>query len=246
MIHKYTEKELVGKTFGELLVIRQVENDKHQRTQFECLCSCEKIVIFRGSLLATGRRIDCGHLGKERVIKSNMSKRGSNNYYEKEDYIVGISSNTQEEFFIDKDDFDKVKDYTWREKDGYIETSFKNIGEKKKRISLHSLILNNNDKTKEIDHINKNKKDNRKNNLRLVSHSDNMKNRKRNYSNKTGVSGVEKRKNKYMAVLKLDGIRYNLGIYENIDDAIVARLKAEKEYFGEFAPQRHLFEEYGI
>lgn len=30
------------------------------------------------------------------------------------------------------------------------------------------------------------------------------------------------------------------------EEAIVARLKAEKEYFAEFAPQKILFEEYGI
>ena len=29
-------------------------------------------------------------------------------------------------------------------------------------------------------------------------------------------------------------------------DAIIARLKAEKEHYGEFAPQRHLFAQYGI
>ena len=30
------------------------------------------------------------------------------------------------------------------------------------------------------------------------------------------------------------------------EDAIKARLMAEKKYFGYFAPQRHLFEEYGV
>ena len=36
-----------------------------------------------------------------------------------------------------------------------------------------------------------------------------------------------------------------LGLYEDITDAIIARLKAEIKYFGkEFAPQRHLFKKY--
>lgn len=30
------------------------------------------------------------------------------------------------------------------------------------------------------------------------------------------------------------------------EEAIIARLKAEKEYYGEFAPQRNLWKEYGI
>lgn len=40
--------------------------------------------------------------------------------------------------------------------------------------------------------------------------------------------------------------RINIGTFNDKNDAIIARLKAEKEYFGEFAPQQHLFEEYGI
>lgn len=37
------------------------------------------------------------------------------------------------------------------------------------------------------------------------------------------------------------------GSYKDKKDALVARLKAERELFGvEFAPQRHLFKEYGI
>ena len=39
---------------------------------------------------------------------------------------------------------------------------------------------------------------------------------------------------------------YHLGRFVNKEDAIVARLKAEKEYFGEFAPQRDLFVQCGI
>jgi hypothetical protein len=37
-----------------------------------------------------------------------------------------------------------------------------------------------------------------------------------------------------------------LGRYLNKKDAIVARLQAEAKYYGEFAPQQHLYEQYGI
>ena len=37
-----------------------------------------------------------------------------------------------------------------------------------------------------------------------------------------------------------------LGSFKNKEGAIKARLEAEAKYFGEFAPQRHLFEQYGI
>ena len=38
----------------------------------------------------------------------------------------------------------------------------------------------------------------------------------------------------------------HLGYFYNINDAIIERLKAEKLYFKEFAPQQHLYEKYGI
>jgi hypothetical protein len=37
-----------------------------------------------------------------------------------------------------------------------------------------------------------------------------------------------------------------VGSFNNLDDAIKVRLKAEKEYFGDFAPQKDLFVQYGI
>ena len=45
---------------------------------------------------------------------------------------------------------------------------------------------------------------------------------------------------------RCDGVMHRLGNYVDKTDAVIARLKAEKEYFGEYAPQRHLFKEYHI
>lgn len=38
----------------------------------------------------------------------------------------------------------------------------------------------------------------------------------------------------------------HLGFFDDINNAIIARLIGEKEYFGEFSPQRHLFDQYGV
>ena len=72
--------------------------------------------------------------------------------------------------------------------------------------------------------------------------------RKINSNNTSGYRGVSYRKdrNKYRAYIKFQGKDIFLGHYDNIDDAIKARKDAEKEYFGEFAPQIHLYEQYGI
>ena len=44
----------------------------------------------------------------------------------------------------------------------------------------------------------------------------------------------------------INGVKYNLVSFINKNDAIIARLRAEKKYFGEFSPQQALFEQYGI
>lgn len=67
----------------------------------------------------------------------------------------------------------------------------------------------------------------------------------KNKSGVTGVSWSEKR-NKWKSVLIFKGKTNYLGYFKNKDDAIKARLLAEIKYYGEHAPQKHLFCQYGI
>ena len=67
-------------------------------------------------------------------------------------------------------------------------------------------------------------------------------------NNTSGFIGVDwvKRRQGWRARIKVEKKEISLGIFANQKDAIKARLMAEKKYFGDFAPQRHLFDEYGI
>ena len=67
-------------------------------------------------------------------------------------------------------------------------------------------------------------------------------------NNTTGVIGVyfDKRSGKYVAQINYNKQPRRLGSFKDKYDAVVARLQAEKELFGEYAPQKHLYEEYGI
>ena len=62
------------------------------------------------------------------------------------------------------------------------------------------------------------------------------------------INGVNFRqdRSKWVANIKIKGKTLSLGFYLNKEDAIRARLEAEAKYFKEFAPQRHLFGQYGI
>lgn len=90
----------------------------------------------------------------------------------------------------------------------------------------------------EIDHINRNRSDNRLSNLRECVHAENMKNQSIRSTNKTGVSGVSfyKPYGKYAAHIRFAGRQQFLGYFAKFEDAVFARRSAENKYYGEFSP----------
>lgn len=99
-----------------------------------------------------------------------------------------------------------------------------------------------------IDHINGNIEDDRLSNLRVANKSENAFNCKLSKNNTSSVTGVSfrKDKNRWRAYINLYREQINLGHYVNFEDAVKARLIGEKIYCKEFAPQRHLFKQFGI
>ena len=81
-----------------------------------------------------------------------------------------------------------------------------------------------------VDHINRDKKDNRRLNLRNTNRSGNACNSKLRTDNKTGFVGVTYSKitKKWMAQIVLNKEHYTLGYFFNIKDAIKARKDAEE------------------
>lgn len=136
---------------------------------------------------------------------------------------------------IDKEDYEKVKDYKWYSGSGdYCVT--KGI-RKDSGVDICCVIFNN---FEVYDHINNNRLDNRKCNLRQVTQQQNAMNMGKKYTNTSGVTGVQY----YKAdrVVKWDAkITYKykpiyLGRFTNFDDAVLRRLKGECEYFQNYSP----------
>lgn len=160
-----------------------------------------------------------------------------NEYIIKEKYaelhILDKNGNIKQIAIIDIEDIEKLKQYSFRiHNNGYI-TSVKNG----KTLYLHQIVFENVQKGFEIDHINRNKLDNRKMNLRECRHIDNTHNRK-SY-NKFGQQGIKKIKrnlNKsYMASIINNKKFIFLGYYRTKEEAIKAREKAEKEIYKGFS-----------
>jgi|TARA_R110000796_G_scaffold121317_1_gene235475 hypothetical protein len=137
-----------------------------------------------------------------------------NNIYENKYWI--------NEYGLVKNRFNRIlKD---RNNNGYriIDLSCDGI---KKTISIHKLVCNTfNIKKKiehtEIDHIDNNKTNNNKDNLRFIDKSGNNRNKKSSKTNKLGVRGVViTPSGKYRSVIRINGIRKHLGIFKTIEEA---------------------------
>lgn len=83
-----------------------------------------------------------------------------------------------------------------------------------------------------VDHINRNKTDNRWCNLREVSQSCNVRNSKVFITNNSGVTGVsyEKRTNTFVALIHNKNKPIILGRFREFKDAVIARWNGEKLY----------------
>ena len=80
----------------------------------------------------------------------------------------------------------------------------------------------------ETDHINGNRADNRLENLRLATTSENQQNlRKPRFNNKSGYLGVSKIAKKWQAQIKIDGKAHYLGLFDTPEQAHEAYLEAK-------------------
>lgn len=84
----------------------------------------------------------------------------------------------------------------------------------------------------EVDHIDRNKLNNQRENLRVVTHNENQRNKGLQSNNTTGYKGVHfcRTRQKWSAMIKVRRVLYNLGYFDTLEEAVAVRLKAEEHY----------------
>jgi HNH endonuclease len=140
---------------------------------------------------------------------------------------------------VDDGDFEYLNRWKWY--------AFKNGNEyyaarrgkaklEKKTVQMHRVIMNVPDGMV-IDHINNNGLDNRRDNLRICTNTENRHNQRVSIVNTTGYKGVSipRRGRMFRANICLNGKPIRLGKYRTAEEAARAYDAAAKEYYGEFA-----------
>lgn len=237
---------------SRLTVIQQAEdyidkNGKHY-ARWLCLCNCGNTtpVIARSVSLKNGGTKSCGCFNIDHTIQRNrVIKKKYNEYDLLGEYGIGYCSNTKTPFYFDLEDYNLIKDYCWYEcvdSKNYHSLQAYNP-QTGRHIRMQWLIVGKN-----VDHRDLNPLNNRKSNLRLATHKENSQNGPKRKNNTSGVTGVSwcTKSNRWHARIQSNGKEISLGFFADKNDAIKARLMAERQCYGEFASQQYLFKQYGI
>ena len=142
---------------------------------------------------------------------------------------------------VDDEDYEELSKYKWcvhKEHEYWYAVCTVNNKKNKGMTKMHRAILGF-PEGKQIDHINHNGLDNRKENLRVCTHAENLYNRKKSKNNTSGLKGVSHRMrnrlHKWEASIKHCQKTIYLGCFTDKNDAGRAYDKKARELFGEYA-----------
>ena len=147
---------------------------------------------------------------------------------------------------VDDEDFEELNRYKWHYNNrGYAARS---IGGRKdkKNVLMHRVMLSTPTGTY-VDHINGDKLDNRRVNLRLCTNVENCRNRGKQTNNKSGYKGVVCRSDtgKWVTHIKYNGTRLTFGQFDNKHDAARMYNFWAADLHGEFARLNKITEDEG-
>lgn len=214
--------DLTGKVFGNLTVLEYSKRNRHNQKEWWCRCACGREKSILGHSLVSGNTKGCGSCGW--YYKNKWELKG-------DIAVIDVSTSKQPKTFtiVDAEDIDRLilHNRRWFAHDSgggcYVTDT-------DKKVKLHRFVLSARG-NQIVDHINGDKLDNRKVNLRFVTPTENARNQRRRNNNSTGVTGVwfENSSGLYVAEICVGKSKsIFLGRYELLSEANIARKAAEK------------------
>lgn len=147
---------------------------------------------------------------------------------------------------VDDEDFEYLNQWKWyayKMGQTYYAARKDRINKKQRTIKMHRIIMLVSDKFLVIDHINHNGLDNRKQNLRICTQTENLRNSRKhkNCSSKYKGVSIHNQKTltgstvKWCAFIYINNKQKYLGVFESEIEAAKVYNEMAKIHFGEFA-----------
>lgn len=228
---RLTQQEFIEKA-------RLVHKNKYDYSLVEYVKSSEKVKIIcpihdvflqkANNHIQGGGCPSCGTIDREKSKSVNKLKNKYFSVIQPEEYkLIALTKGKFAK--VDNEDFDKLNNVSWTlTKKGYCMNFY--LGK------MHRFLINC-PEDMVVDHINRDKLDNRKSNLRICTNKENARNRniKSGHTSKyKGVYWSEKSK-KWRASITSDEKRFNLGMFEDEEEAARCYDLKAKELHKEFA-----------
>ena len=236
----------IGMKFGRLTITGIAPTPPHIKTRSAvyvyCYCECnpEKTLVRNLTNIIYGGTRSCGCY---RYDEDKTYDKKKTRYDLSNDYGIGIDSKGRT-FYFSLEDYERIKKYTWT-----VHPTRHEVINHKTGMKLHRFVLNVNDSNLQVDHINHNRTDNRRENLRVVTSEQNNMNKNGNkYTNVFRGISWNKKLQKWVARITVHYKGIHLGVFQKLEDAIRARKEAEEKYFGEYSydNSQHCIRQYAI
>lgn len=222
--NKLVAKYLVGRLRGKLMWL------------FDCDCGRQTVAV--GHSVVGGWTTSCGCHQCQRASEAN-AVRHPHEYRRTDDGLVTITMKLKDGTVTGTavlDDIDiALTDYRWYFRDGYaVATPLRSS----KKIFMHRMVVAamglDIPADKQVDHIDGNRLNNRRCNLRVVTRQENLQHRTVTIA-RSGYKGVRKQRHRYSARIGHNGVEKHLGFFATAEEAALAYNRAAIEVFGEYA-----------
>jgi hypothetical protein len=132
--------------------------------------------------------------------------------------------------FDQKEKLDEIKKYKWcvakKGKFGFYAKTDTRVNGKRKTLYLHDLLIATEKNGLQVDHIDGNTLNNKRDNLRLITQQQNLNNRVR-----TKGYSFDKLHKKWEAYIHIKNKKKSIGYFNTMEEAIIARQEAKEKYY---------------